>query len=36
VDVPLERSGIDLLSGAQLDKSMRLSPMDVAIVQLSA
>jgi beta-galactosidase len=35
VKVPLDGSGIDLLSGAQFDKSIRLSPMDVAIIQMS-
>jgi len=35
VEVPLDGSGIDLLSGAQFSKSLRLKPMDVAIIQLS-
>jgi len=36
VEVPLDESGIDLLSGAQFNKSLSLKPMDVAIVQVSA
>jgi beta-galactosidase len=36
VEIPLDGSGIDLLSGAQLDKSLHLNPMEVEIVQLSA
>jgi beta-galactosidase len=35
VKIPLDGPGYDLLSGAQLKKSLHLSPMDVAIVQLS-
>jgi len=36
VEVPLHGSGIDVLSGAQYNKSLRLKPMDVAIIQLPA
>jgi beta-galactosidase len=36
VDVPLDRPGQDLLTGAQVEGSLRLGPADVAIVQFAS
>ncbi len=36
VNVPLDQTGYDVLNHMKLDKVLRLGPMDVAIIQLSA
>ncbi len=36
VNIPLDQPGYDVLSNIKLDKSLRLGPMDVAIIQLPA